>query len=91
MENLFKVSRFYAEATNCTVLEAYKEVTTPGSKANRLMNYGGRFTENAQNFRDGLRLLDTFKDWFNGVADGLSAAGGAFGKRTDGMNKTMMR
>ena len=90
VEKMDRVAGFYAEVAGCTAPEAFKEVSTPGTKANRLMNYGGRFTENVQNFRDGLRLLDTFTGWFNGVADGLKAIGGAFGKRTDDMNKTML-
>lgn len=90
VEKMDRVAGFYAEAAGCTAPEAFKEVSTPGSKANRLLNYGGRFTENAQNFRDGLRLLDTFSNWFNGVAGGLAAISGPFGKRTDDMNKTML-
>ena len=85
-----KVADFYSEATGCTKLDAFKEVSKPGTNANRLMNYGGRFLESADNFRNGLRLLDTFKEWFTGVDDALQANGGSRGDRKEGMNKTLL-
>ena len=39
------------------------EVMTPGRKANRLMEYGGRFLADAKSFSQGLKLLDDFATW----------------------------
>ena len=41
-----------------------KEVAQTGSDANRLMDYGGRFMQNAEDFAHGLRLIKDFADWF---------------------------
>ena len=62
---IVKTVNFYARAVQCSEAEAFEQVTTPGSKANRLMNYGGRFMESADNFKNGLRLIDSFDKWFN--------------------------
>ena len=50
-------------------MEAMREVARPGSKAARLAFYGGRFLENAENFRAGMKLLTSFAVWFNDVRD----------------------
>ena len=49
--------------------QALTEVMTPGYKANRLMGYGGRFTENVETFAQGLKLLDDFATWFNDLGE----------------------
>ena len=36
----------------------------PLTKANRLAFYGGRFLESAENFKAGMELLDSFRDWY---------------------------
>ena len=46
-----------------TEAAAYEQVSTPFSKANRLLQYGGNFMKNAANFARGLQLLDDFKAW----------------------------
>lgn len=57
----------YSLAAECTVEEAIDEVLTPGTKANRLMQYGGRFTESVESFKDGLALIDKMQTWFDGM------------------------
>ena len=54
LPRLARAARFYAEVNHCAEFEALDELTTPGSKANRLMQYGGRFLESAANFANGL-------------------------------------
>ena len=63
LPKLARATHFYAQAKGVTEEEAMREVCTPGSKANRLASYGGRFMENAKNFAEGLRLLDLFAEW----------------------------
>ena len=65
MPKLAKAANLLAQVKGCSVEQAFEEVSTPGSKANRLMNYGGRFMQNAENFKNGLRLLDSFNSWFD--------------------------
>ena len=65
MPKLAKAANLLAQVKGCSVEQAFEEVSTPGSKANRLMNYGGRFMQNAENFKNGLRLLDSFSAWFD--------------------------
>ena len=64
LPRLARAAHFYVEAFHCAEFEALDALTTPGSKANRLLRYGGRFLESAANFREGMRLLDSFADWF---------------------------
>ena len=54
LPRLARAARFYAEVNHCAEFEALDELTTPGSKANRLMQYGGRFLESAANIANGL-------------------------------------
>ena len=75
LPRLARAAHFYAELNHCAEFEALDEITTPGSKANRLMQYGGRFLESAANFREGLRLLDSFADWFAQTRATLEATG----------------
>ncbi len=65
MPKLAKAANLLAQVKGCSVEQAFEEVSTPGSKANRLMNYGGRFMQSAENFKNGLRLLDSFNSWFD--------------------------
>ncbi len=65
MPKLAKAANLLAQANGCSVEQAFEEVSTPGSKANRLMNYGGRFMQSADNFKNGLRLIDSFNSWFD--------------------------
>ncbi len=75
---LARTAHFYAQATGLSELEALKAVAEPNSKPNRLMQYGGRFLDNAENFANGLRLLDSFKDWFTAVRETKNADGNSF-------------
>ena len=59
--------RFCQQAMNCSETAAANEVLTPGTKANRLLNYGGRFLASAGNFEKGLRLLNSFATWYTGL------------------------
>ncbi len=63
LPKLARAVNFYAITQGCTERDALNAVSEQGSKANRLMGYGGRFLESAENFADGLRLLDLFADW----------------------------
>ena len=63
LPKLARATQFLAKATGMDEAEAMREVATPGSKSNRLMDYGGRFMENAENFKEGLRLIDLFQSW----------------------------
>ena len=67
LPNVARAVKAYAKAMNVTEEVALKEVTTPGSKANRLAFYGGRFLANSSNFKEGLRLLDSFDAWYTDV------------------------
>ena len=64
LPRLAAAANLYARATGCSEADALEQVSTPGSKGNRLMNYGGRFLQSADNFKNGLRLLDSFGEWF---------------------------
>ena len=75
---LARTAHFYAQATGLSELDALTAVAEPNSKPNRLMQYGGRFLDNAENFANGLRLLDSFKDWFTAVRETKNADGNSF-------------
>ena len=70
LPKLARAAHFYAQAQGVSEADALQEVGRPGSEANRLMQYGGRFLENAENFADGLRLVSKFSEWH----DELSSA-----------------
>ena len=69
LPKIARAARFLSDATGVDEFTAIDQLSTPGSKANRLMNYGGRFMDNAQNFANGLRLMDSFANWYNGICD----------------------
>ena len=87
LPRLARAAHFYAELNHCSEFEALDAITTPGSKANRLMQYGGRFLESAANFANGLRLLDSFEAWLAQTKATLDATGKNF---QDGMSKTIL-
>ena len=64
----------YMSATGCSADEAMSAALDPLSNARRLFGYGGRFTESTENFRQGLRLMEKFQEWYtttvNAVAGG---------------------
>lgn len=68
MRKLARAAHFYAQSLNVDEMTAMKAVAEPNSKANRLMQYGGRFLENEANFAEGLRLLDSFSGWIAAVS-----------------------
>ena len=61
---LERVADLYSKATGCTMVEARAAALDNASPARRLYAYGGRFTASVENFRAGLALLGTFKNWF---------------------------
>ena len=61
---LARAVNFYAAAIGCSEADALAVVAEPGTDANRLLRYGGRFLSNARNFADGLRLMNLFKNWY---------------------------
>ncbi|MBQ8125828.1 MAG: hypothetical protein IJ173_08090 [Kiritimatiellae bacterium] len=77
LPKLAVATNLYAKATGCSEAEALEAVSTPNSKANRLMNYGGRFLQSADNFKEGLRLMDSFQEWFTQVRETKNAGGEA--------------
>ena len=59
---------FIKSATGCSDAEALQKTLNPASPERRLFQYGGRFTASADNFKAGLKLMDTFKTWFENTA-----------------------
>ena len=62
--NIALAVRAYAKSQNVSEADAVREVTTAGTKANRLASYGGRFLAGSASFADGLRLLESFEGWY---------------------------
>ena len=92
MPKLAKAANLLAQVKGCSVEQAFEEVTTQGSKANRLMNYGGRFLQSADNFKNGMRLLDSFSAWFDETCASLKEIHKDRDdvKFADGMSKTLL-
>ncbi|MBP5350467.1 MAG: hypothetical protein J6Y56_00730, partial [Fibrobacterales bacterium] len=59
---------FLKSATGCSDADALTKTLDPASSERRLFQYGGRFTASADNFKAGLKLMDTFKTWFENTA-----------------------
>ena len=79
LPKLARAAHFYAEAMGVDETAAMRAVAEPNSKANRLMRYGGRFLASAENFRQGLRLMESFETWITAVQDRRGAdLNGAF-------------
>ena len=90
MPKLARAARYLSAITGEAEVESIERLSTPGTKENRLLNYGGRFLESAESFKNGMRLLDTFKDWFAGVDDALQKNGGERAPRKEGMSPTLL-
>ena len=71
MKQINVAANLYMKATGCTQAQALHEVMTPQTSANRLMQYGGRFMLGEESFKQGLKLIDEFKDWFMDVKQQL--------------------
>ena len=69
MPALAKAFALYKAAAHCTDAEAVAEVLSQGSKARRVLSYGGRFALSPTDFAKGLQLVDRFQAWFENVAD----------------------
>ena len=65
---LARVANIYQQATGCTDAEAETAALDPSSKARRLYDYGGRFTQNVDGFKKGLALMDKFSSWYDDLA-----------------------
>ena len=89
LPRLAAAANLYAKAVHCSEADALAEVATPGSKANRLMNYGGRFLKSAKNFENGLRLLDAYSTWFDKTEADLKELG-ISDNYVEGMSKTLL-
>ena len=90
LPKLASAVNLYAQAKGCSETEALDAVAAPGSKANRLMNYGGRFMQSVDNFRNGLRLMDAFDTWFDNTQASLATIHKGFQKNyTDGLSMTL--
>ena len=59
---------FIKSATGCSDADALTKTLDPASSERRLFQYGGRFTASADNFKAGLKLMDSFKAWFENTA-----------------------
>ncbi len=64
---LARVANIYQQATGCTNEEAEKAALDPNSNARRLYDYGGRFTQNVEGFKAGLKLMDKFANWYENL------------------------
>ena len=73
LPKLARAVHLYAKATGRKEMDALTEVAMPGTDANRLMNYGGRFMESADNFYNGLRLIRNFAEWYQDLKAGNAA------------------
>lgn len=73
LPKLARATHLYVKATGKKEMDAMKALATPGTEANRLMNYGGRFMENANNFYNGLRLIRAFAEWYQDLKAGQAA------------------
>ncbi|MBR3584128.1 MAG: hypothetical protein IKO01_11885 [Kiritimatiellae bacterium] len=73
LPKLARAAHLYQQATNCTDAEAEAAALDPNSKARRLFDCGGRFTQNAENFKKGLALMDKFGGWFDNLHDDYAA------------------
>ena len=67
LPKIARAAHFLSAATGVDEATAIEQLSTPGSKANRLMNYDGRFMDNAANFANGLRLIDGFANWYTDI------------------------
>lgn len=68
---LLKAFTFYKGATGCSDLDAINAALDPRSAARRLLDYGGRFTESDEQFKNGLALIGKFETWYAGLHDAI--------------------
>ena len=96
LQKIAKTVNLYAKMMHCSDDEALEQMTTAGTKANRLMKYGGRFLQSEDNFKNGMRLLDSFSDWFDQTGAELSEIHVSTQHKVfkekfqDGMSKTLL-
>lgn len=80
LPKLARVANIYQQATGCTDAEAESAALDPNSTARRLFDCGGRFTQNAENFKKGLALMADFQEWFANVCSELGNGPGVTAK-----------
>ena len=90
LQMLERVADLYSQATGCTMAEARAAALDPASKARRLYAYGGRFVASVENFRAGIALLGTFKNWFDATNAALEARRGKNPRVPEGASLTVM-
>ena len=74
---LARIATLYQQATGCTNAEAEAAALDPKSNASRLFKTGGRFVENAENFKAGLKLMDGFDAWFQATRNAFKSKNAA--------------
>lgn len=73
LPDLARAAHFLCQAKHMTdETTAILELSNPASDAHRLMNYGGRFMDSAANFRNGLRLMEGFANWYKDMVDTMT-------------------
>lgn len=73
LPKLARIATLYQQATGCTNAEAEAAALDPKSNASRLFKTGGRFVENAENFKAGLKLMDGFDTWFQATRNAFKS------------------
>ena len=73
LPKLARIATLYQQATGCTNAEAEAAALDSKSNASRLFKTGGRFVENAENFKAGLKLMEWFDAWFQTTRDAFKS------------------
>jgi len=73
LPRIARAANMLCAATGVDIATAIEKLSTPGSRENRLMNYGGRFLESPANFANGLRLMDSFAGWYKDICDTMAS------------------
>ena len=90
MEMLRRTAELYQAATECSVDEAIQAALDHTSTARRLFSYGGRFTASTANFKDGLKLMRDFANWFADLNVQLASKHGVNGHAPAGASVTVV-
>ena len=77
LPKLARIATLYQQATGCTNAEAEAAALDSKSNASRLFKTGGRFVENAENFKAGLKLMDGFDAWFQATRNAFKSKNAA--------------
>ena len=77
LPKLARIATLYQQATGCTNAEAEAAALDSKSNASRLFKTGGRFVENAENFKAGLKLMEGFDAWFQATRNAFKSKNAA--------------